>query len=189
MVGHVSPEAFRGGPLAALQEGDVVVIDVAAGEIRAELPDGELEHRLAGWKQPPARVRAVSWRSTRRSSPARPRGGDAAVSSMGGREAGSRGRRRRRARRAPGSGARECGTARAAGAGRAAARVPPAATAPRSRPWLRRGRHRLGGRWWNSKMYPSGSSRYRLLPPRFGPSVASWGPSERKGTPRSRRSS
>jgi dihydroxy-acid dehydratase len=56
MVGHVSPEAFRGGPLAALQEGDVVVIDVAAGEIRAELPAGELERRLAGWTQPPARV-------------------------------------------------------------------------------------------------------------------------------------
>ncbi len=56
MVGHVSPEAFRGGPLAALQEGDVVVIDVVAGEIRAELPDGELERRLAGWTQPPARV-------------------------------------------------------------------------------------------------------------------------------------
>ena len=56
MVGHVSPEAFRGGPLAALQEGDVVVIDVVAGEIRAELPDGELERRLTGWTQPPARV-------------------------------------------------------------------------------------------------------------------------------------
>ena len=56
MVGHVSPEAFRGGPLAVLQEGDVVVIDVVAGEIRAELPDGELERRLTGWTQPPARV-------------------------------------------------------------------------------------------------------------------------------------
>ena len=37
MVGHVAPEAFRGGPIAALQEGDTVVIDVEAGELRVEL--------------------------------------------------------------------------------------------------------------------------------------------------------
>jgi dihydroxy-acid dehydratase len=37
MVGHISPEAFHGGPLAALREGDTVVIDVDARELRVEL--------------------------------------------------------------------------------------------------------------------------------------------------------
>ena len=42
MVGHVSPEAVRGGPLAALREGDTIVIDVEARELRVELSDDEL---------------------------------------------------------------------------------------------------------------------------------------------------
>jgi dihydroxy-acid dehydratase len=52
MVGHVVPEAFRGGPIAALQEGDTVVIDVDAGELRVELSDDELAARLGAWKAP-----------------------------------------------------------------------------------------------------------------------------------------
>src|SRR5437773_4707743 len=55
MVGHVSPEAARGGGLAALEEGDVVVIAVDARELRVELPDGELERRLERWTPPPPR--------------------------------------------------------------------------------------------------------------------------------------
>jgi dihydroxy-acid dehydratase len=55
MVGHVSPEAFRGGPLAVLQEGDTVVIDVEAGELRAELSDDEISARLAAWSPRPPR--------------------------------------------------------------------------------------------------------------------------------------
>jgi len=55
MVGHVSPEAFRGGPLAVLQEGDTVVIDVGAGELRAELSDDEIAARLAAWSPRPPR--------------------------------------------------------------------------------------------------------------------------------------
>ena len=43
MVGHVTPEAFHGGPLAALEEGDTVVLDVEARELRVELSDDELE--------------------------------------------------------------------------------------------------------------------------------------------------
>jgi dihydroxy-acid dehydratase len=52
MVGHVSPEAARGGPLAALQDGDLVVVDVAARELRVELSADELEARLADWVPP-----------------------------------------------------------------------------------------------------------------------------------------
>jgi dihydroxy-acid dehydratase len=55
MVGHVAPEAARGGPLAALEEGDEVVIDADARELRVELPDGELERRLERWSPPPPR--------------------------------------------------------------------------------------------------------------------------------------
>jgi dihydroxy-acid dehydratase len=55
MVGHVAPEAARGGPLAALQDGDTVVIDVEAGELRVELSDDELAARLEAWKPPPPR--------------------------------------------------------------------------------------------------------------------------------------
>jgi dihydroxy-acid dehydratase len=55
MVGHVAPEAARGGPLAALQDGDTVVIDVEARELRVELSDDELAARLAAWTPPPPR--------------------------------------------------------------------------------------------------------------------------------------
>ena len=55
MVGHVAPEAVRGGPLAALRDGDTVVVDVEGRELRVELSEDELEARLAGWKPPPAR--------------------------------------------------------------------------------------------------------------------------------------
>ena len=55
MVGHVSPEAWRGGPLAALEEGDVVVVDVAGRELRVELPDDELVRRLETWRAPAPR--------------------------------------------------------------------------------------------------------------------------------------
>jgi dihydroxy-acid dehydratase len=52
MVGHVAPEAFRGGPIAALREGDTVVIDVEAGELHVELSDDEVAARLADWRPP-----------------------------------------------------------------------------------------------------------------------------------------
>ena len=55
MVGHVAPEAVRGGPLAALRDGDTVVVDVDGRELRVELSEDELEVRLAGWKPPPLR--------------------------------------------------------------------------------------------------------------------------------------
>jgi dihydroxy-acid dehydratase len=57
MVGHVAPEAFRGGPLAAVQDGDVIVIDVEAQELRVELSADELAARLEGWSAPAPRYR------------------------------------------------------------------------------------------------------------------------------------
>jgi dihydroxy-acid dehydratase len=55
MVGHVAPEAYRGGPLAALETGDTVVIDVDARELRVELSDDELAARLRDWAPPEPR--------------------------------------------------------------------------------------------------------------------------------------
>jgi dihydroxy-acid dehydratase len=55
MAAHVSPEAARRGPIAALREDDVIVLDVEAHELRVELSEQEIESRLAGWKAPAPR--------------------------------------------------------------------------------------------------------------------------------------
>jgi dihydroxy-acid dehydratase len=52
MAGHVSPEAVRGGPIAALQEGDIVVFDVDARRLDVELSDDEIAERLRNVKHP-----------------------------------------------------------------------------------------------------------------------------------------
>jgi dihydroxy-acid dehydratase len=54
MVGHVAPEAARGGPLAVVRDGDVIAVDVDAGTLVVELDDRELADRLAGWRSPPS---------------------------------------------------------------------------------------------------------------------------------------
>jgi dihydroxy-acid dehydratase len=54
MVGHVVPEAARGGPLAAVRDGDVIAIDVDHGVLAVELRDDELADRLAAWRAPAA---------------------------------------------------------------------------------------------------------------------------------------
>jgi dihydroxy-acid dehydratase len=55
MVGHVAPEAVRGGPIALLRDGDVVVVDAEARELRVELSDDELAARLTDWSPPQPR--------------------------------------------------------------------------------------------------------------------------------------
>ncbi len=52
MVGHVAPEAFRGGPLAAVRDGDVITIDTGAGMLEVDVPDDELARRMSGWEPP-----------------------------------------------------------------------------------------------------------------------------------------
>ena len=52
-VGHVSPEASRGGPIAAVRDGDTIVLDVGRRTLSVELTDEQIKARLAGW-QPPA---------------------------------------------------------------------------------------------------------------------------------------
>ncbi len=55
MVGHVAPEAARGGPLAAVRDGDMVVIDVERRRLDLELSEEELARRLAEWTAPAPR--------------------------------------------------------------------------------------------------------------------------------------
>jgi len=49
MVGHVSPEAAEGGPIAIIEDGDVVVLDVDARRLDVELSAAEIEQRLSAW--------------------------------------------------------------------------------------------------------------------------------------------
>lgn len=51
-VGHISPEAAEGGPLAAVQDGDLVTIDIPGRNLHLHLSDEEIKKRLAGWKRP-----------------------------------------------------------------------------------------------------------------------------------------
>ncbi|MBZ0122945.1 MAG: dihydroxy-acid dehydratase [Roseovarius sp.] len=51
-VGHVGPEAARGGPIALLRNGDKITIDAIRGEIAVDLSDDELERRRAAWPGP-----------------------------------------------------------------------------------------------------------------------------------------
>jgi dihydroxy-acid dehydratase len=55
MVGHIAPEASRGGPIAAVRDGDAIVIDTEARTLDIEVDGDELGQRLAGWKPPAAR--------------------------------------------------------------------------------------------------------------------------------------
>src|SRR5207247_7313511 len=55
MAGHVAPEAARGGPIAALQEGDTIVFDIEARRLDVELSDAEIRERLRRWKPPAPR--------------------------------------------------------------------------------------------------------------------------------------
>ena len=54
-VGHIAPEASRGGPLAAVRDGDTIVIDVTKRTLDVELTDTVLRERLAAWHRPPPR--------------------------------------------------------------------------------------------------------------------------------------
>ena len=54
-IGHVAPEAFVGGLIAFVQEGDTIEIDVAARQLRADIAPAELARRKAGWKAPAPR--------------------------------------------------------------------------------------------------------------------------------------
>jgi len=52
MAGHVAPEAYVGGPIAALREGDIITFDIPNRRIDVNLTDAEIQARLKDWKPP-----------------------------------------------------------------------------------------------------------------------------------------
>jgi dihydroxy-acid dehydratase len=53
MIGHVAPEAVKGGPIAAIREGDTITIDIAERRIDVDLTDEEIAQRVAEYEIPP----------------------------------------------------------------------------------------------------------------------------------------
>ena len=57
VVGHVTPEAYDGGPIAVVRDGDPISIDAESNKITLELSDNEIETRLTEWKKPAPRYK------------------------------------------------------------------------------------------------------------------------------------
>ena len=55
MAGHVAPEAARGGPIAAVREGDMIVVDIEKRRLDVELSEDEIGRRLSQWTEPEPR--------------------------------------------------------------------------------------------------------------------------------------
>lgn len=55
-IGHCSPEAAVGGPIALVEEGDTITIDINAYSVRLEITDAEMEKRKNAWKAPEPKV-------------------------------------------------------------------------------------------------------------------------------------
>ena len=55
VVGHITPEAFEGGPLAVVRDGDPITIDAETRRLNLDLPAGEIATRLAAWSPPAPR--------------------------------------------------------------------------------------------------------------------------------------
>jgi dihydroxy-acid dehydratase len=56
IIGHITPEAQDGGPIALLRDGDLITIDAAACQLSVGLSEGELNERRAAWKTPAPRA-------------------------------------------------------------------------------------------------------------------------------------
>ncbi len=55
-IGHVAPEAFEGGPIAVVENGDIISIDIPERVLRIELSEQELQKRLKAWKPRPKKI-------------------------------------------------------------------------------------------------------------------------------------
>jgi dihydroxy-acid dehydratase len=56
-VGHVSPEAAEGGPIAIVRNGDKITIDVDQGLLHLELSEREIQDRMAAWRPPEPKIK------------------------------------------------------------------------------------------------------------------------------------
>lgn len=57
VVGHITPEAYEGGPLAIVKNGDPITIDAEKAQLNLDIPKSEIKARLAKWKKPKPRYR------------------------------------------------------------------------------------------------------------------------------------
>jgi dihydroxy-acid dehydratase len=57
VVGHITPEAFDGGPLALVKNGDTIEIDAVKHQLTVDISAAEMKRRQAKWKQPAPRYR------------------------------------------------------------------------------------------------------------------------------------
>ena len=57
MVAHIAPEAANGGPIAAVHEGDIIIIDVGHGRLQLEVSEAELGRRMTKWVPPVPRYK------------------------------------------------------------------------------------------------------------------------------------
>jgi len=55
-IGHVSPEAMEGGPIAAVREGDIISIDIPGGRLDVKVPEEELKQRMREWRAPAPKI-------------------------------------------------------------------------------------------------------------------------------------
>ena len=55
-IGHISPEAMQGGPIAIVQEGDIIAIDIPAKKITLKVPEEEIKTRLSQWVPPKPKI-------------------------------------------------------------------------------------------------------------------------------------
>jgi dihydroxy-acid dehydratase len=56
IIGHITPEAADGGPIALVRDGDPITIDAVTCEIAVEVADNELAKRRSAWKAPPPKA-------------------------------------------------------------------------------------------------------------------------------------
>jgi len=57
-IGHCSPEAAEGGPIALVKDGDIIEIDIPAQQLRLHLSDEEIAKRRAQWKPLPPKIQS-----------------------------------------------------------------------------------------------------------------------------------
>jgi dihydroxy-acid dehydratase len=56
IVGHITPEAQLGGPIALVENGDIITIDASSNRLEIEMSESELNGRRSRWQQPPHKV-------------------------------------------------------------------------------------------------------------------------------------
>jgi dihydroxy-acid dehydratase len=59
MIGHVSPEAAEGGPIAVVRDGDIISYDIPARKLSLEISNSTLEKRLKEWRSNPPKPKEV----------------------------------------------------------------------------------------------------------------------------------